>query len=103
VSTEGGTEPAWAPDGSELFYRAGDRFEVVSVETGASFRVVSRPHTLFEGRYYAYPWQRQYDIHPNGQKLLLFRYEEEETELTVVVNWIAGELNRLRNAESSEP
>ncbi len=103
VSTEGGTEPAWSPDGTELFFRAGDRFEVVSVQTGASFRVVSRPRTLFEGRYYAYPWQRQYDIHPSGQRVLLFRYEEEETELTVVVNWIAGELGRLRSEESGDP
>jgi dipeptidyl aminopeptidase/acylaminoacyl peptidase len=102
VSTDGGTEPAWSPDGSELFYRTGDRFEVVSVQLGESFRVLSRPTTLFEGRYYGYPWQREYDIHPNGDRFLLFKYEEEETELTVVVNWISAELDRLHTAERSE-
>jgi serine/threonine-protein kinase len=99
VSTDGGTEPAWSPDGRELFYRTGDRFEVVSVQIGPSFRVLSRPTTLFEGRYYAYPWQREYDVHPDGDRFVLFQYEEEETELTVIVNWIAGELDRLRGSE----
>jgi serine/threonine-protein kinase len=102
VSTDGGTEPAWSPDGRELFYRSGDRFDVVSVQLGSSFRVLSRPRTLFEGRYYAYPWQREYDIHPDGDRFLIFQYEEEETELTVVVNWMAGELERLRGTESDE-
>jgi len=102
VSTDGGTEPAWSPDGRELFYRTGDRFEVVSVQLGESFRVLSRPTTLFEGRYYSYPWQREYDIHPDGDRFLLFKYEEEETELTVVVNWISAELDRLDTAAGSE-
>ena len=88
VSTGGGTEPAWSSDGSELIYRVADRFEVVSVQTGASFRVLSRPRTLFEGRYYAYSWQRQYDIDRSGDRILAFLYEEEEIDMTVVVNWI---------------
>ncbi|UCD24182.1 MAG: protein kinase, partial [Gemmatimonadota bacterium] len=99
VSTDGGTEPAWSPNGRELFYRTGDRFEVVSVQIGPSFRVLSRPTTLFEGRYYAYPWQREYDIHPNGDRFVLFQYEEEDTELTVIVNWITSELERLRGSD----
>jgi serine/threonine-protein kinase len=95
VSTGGGTEPAWSPDGSELFYRAADRFEVVSVETGDAFRVLSRPQTLIEGRYYAYSWQRQYDIDPSGDRIVLFRFEEEEIDLTVVVNWMQRQRERL--------
>jgi serine/threonine-protein kinase len=95
VSTGGGTEPAWSPDGSELFYRAADRLEVVTVETGDAFRVLSRPQTLVEGRYYAYSWQRQYDIDPTGDRIVLFRFEEEEIDLTVVVNWMLSQRERL--------
>jgi serine/threonine-protein kinase len=95
VSTGGGTEPAWSPDGRELFYRSADRFEVVSVEIGGAFRVLSRPRALFEGRYYAYSWQRQYDIDPTGNRIVLFRYEEEEIDMTVVVNWMQGQRERL--------
>ena len=35
VSTDGGTDPRWAPDGGELFYRDADRMMVVSVENRA--------------------------------------------------------------------
>ncbi len=95
VSTEGGTAPAWSPDGSELFYRIGDEFKVVAVQLAPTFRVVSRARTLFEGRYYAYPWQRQYDIHPDGDRFIMFRYTEEETDLTAVVNWLESVRHRL--------
>jgi len=88
VSTEGGTEPAWTPDGSQLLYRFGRQLVAVTVETGAAFRVLSRPRALLEGRYHTYPWQRQYDIHPDGDRFIVLRYDEAETELTVVVNWI---------------
>jgi serine/threonine-protein kinase len=90
VSTDGGTEPAWSPNGTELLYRTAGRLEVVAVETGDAFRVLSRPRALFEGRYYAYSWQRQYDVDPSGERILLFRYEEEVIDLTVAVNWMQG-------------
>jgi serine/threonine-protein kinase len=95
VSTDGGTEPAWSPDGGELFYRSADRIDAVSVQTGDVFRVLSRPRTFIEGRYYAYSWQRQYDIDPSGERIVLFRFEEDEIDLTVVVNWMQGQRERL--------
>ncbi|NIR45842.1 MAG: hypothetical protein GWN99_15540, partial [Gemmatimonadetes bacterium] len=55
----------------------------------------SRPRTFIEGRYYAYSWQRQYDIDPSGDRMLLFRFEEEEIDLTVVVNWIESQRAQL--------
>ena len=42
VSLGGGTEPAWAPSGRELFYRSGDSVFVASVEGSAS-NVVGLP------------------------------------------------------------
>ncbi len=60
----------------------------VTVETGAAFRVLSRPRILLDGPYHTYPWQRQYDVHPDTDRFLVLRYDEAETELTVVVNWM---------------
>ena len=37
VSTAGGREPVWSPDGSELFYRTEDQLMVVAVEPGTRF------------------------------------------------------------------
>ena len=47
---EGGGEPVWSPDGSELFYRSGDKMMVVPVDTEPTFKV-GRPEELFEGSY----------------------------------------------------
>jgi serine/threonine-protein kinase len=90
VSVEGGTEPAWSRGGGELFFRSGDRFEVVSVETRPTFRVLSRPRTLFRGRYYAYPWQRQYDLHPDGRRVVALEMKETDTRITVIADWLSG-------------
>ncbi len=35
---EGGAEPVWSPDGTELFYRSGDQMMVVSVQTDPTLR-----------------------------------------------------------------
>ena len=52
ISTGGGMEPLWSPEGDELFYRnlTGDRMMVVAVATEPTLRV-ARPELLFEGRY----------------------------------------------------
>jgi Tol biopolymer transport system component len=92
VSSGGGIEPAWSRDGSELFYRASDgSLVMVKVEAGATFRVVSRPTTLFQNHYYAYAWARQYDVAADGRHFLFLRNEAAEINLNVVVNWIAAD------------
>jgi Tol biopolymer transport system component len=48
VSTGGGTEPVWARDGSELFYRWGTKMMGVSIAAGAEMRV-AKPQVLFDG------------------------------------------------------
>ena len=42
VSIDGGTEPVWSPDGTELFYRNGAALMAAAVETTPDFRVRSR-------------------------------------------------------------
>jgi eukaryotic-like serine/threonine-protein kinase len=49
VSTDGGAEPVWARDGSELFYRAGKKMMAASI-AGAEMRI-AKPHALFEGEF----------------------------------------------------
>ena len=51
LSTEGGTEPQWSRDGSELFYRSGHRLMRIDVSGGIAQAGI--PTTLFEGRYVA--------------------------------------------------
>jgi eukaryotic-like serine/threonine-protein kinase len=51
LSTQGGTEPLWSRDGTELFYRSGRRVMRVDLSRGPAAAGI--PTTLFEGAYVA--------------------------------------------------
>ncbi|MDA2926854.1 hypothetical protein MYX78_06410 [Acidobacteria bacterium AH-259-G07] len=96
ISTEGGAEPVWAPDGSELFYRSGEAMMAVRVKPEPTFTVGS-PRLLFTGSYLSSgPAQRaqQYDVSPDGQRFLMLKEGSAPTQLIVVQNWFE-ELKRL--------
>ncbi len=98
VSTTGGDEPVWSGDGREIFYRNGDEMMVVDVETQPTF-TAGRPTVLFEGRYLPMPGNsgsRNYDVAPDGQRLVMVQGEESSTlsEFHVVLNWFE-ELTQL--------
>ncbi len=90
VSNNGGSEPGWAPDGRELFYRDGDRMMVVPIRTEPSFSS-GIPKVVFEGSYLA-GGSRQYDVSSDGQRFLMIKEGGEEgneltTKIVVVQNW----------------
>ncbi len=97
VSVDGGTEPVWSRDGTELFYRNGSALMMAVVETTGEFRVQSRA-VLFEGPYAHWVYHSNYDVHPDGEQFVLIRPVEEQTpRLVVVLNW-AEELRRQMDA-----
>jgi serine/threonine-protein kinase len=105
ISTEGGWEPVWSPDGETIYYRDGIKLMKVRVETEGDF-IPGRPEDLFKD-VYVYDLgtrndqmsHRYYDIHPDGKRFLMIKDVEEKgessiTELLVVENWFE-ELKRL--------
>ncbi|HEV2247463.1 MAG TPA: protein kinase [Terriglobia bacterium] len=91
ISTEGGTEPVWNPNGRELFYRTGDKMMAVDISTQTGF-AASTPRMLFEGRYEQPPVPlHNYDVSPDGQHFLMLKPVEQEqaapTQINVVLNW----------------
>ena len=98
ISTDGGFQPLWSPDGSELFYRTGqgNLFIMASdVETEPVFRALT-PQELFPGAAYdAVGEERMYDIGPDGDRFLLLKFagEPEPNDErvfegpVVVLNW----------------
>jgi len=96
---EGGAGPVWSPDGSELFYRSGNRMMVASVQTEPTFNA-GRPEVLFEGSYVRSRIDRAYqyyDISPDGRRFLMIKEADEEgstAQINVVLNWFE-ELKRL--------
>jgi serine/threonine protein kinase len=88
ISAEGGKEPAWGPDGRELFYRNGDKMMVVDVRTHPEF-TAAKPKLLFEGKYLTDRIGTNYDIAPDGRRFLMIRSDQETapTQLRIVLNW----------------
>ena len=91
ISTDGGTEPVWNPNGRELFYRSGDKLMAVDIATQRGF-AAGTPQMLFEGRYEtAMVPIDNYDVSPDGQRFLMLKPSEQAqaapTQINVVLNW----------------
>jgi eukaryotic-like serine/threonine-protein kinase len=91
ISTEGGTEPMWNPNGRELFYRRGRKMVAVEIATRPGF-AAGKPRVLFEGEYVPTPLTfPNYDVSPDGQRFLMLKPAEAAegapTQINVVLNW----------------
>ena len=94
VSTVGGTEPVWARNGKELFYRNGDKMMVVAVETTPTFKAGS-PRQLFERSFFREGLPSNYDVSPDGRRFVMIQVAgTSATQLNVILNWFE-ELKRL--------
>ncbi|HXP81743.1 MAG TPA: protein kinase [Verrucomicrobiae bacterium] len=91
ISTEGGTEPVWNPNGRELFYRSGDKMMAVDIATQHGFSA-GTPRMVFEGQYEKAPFPiSNYDVSPDGQRFLMLKPVDQAqaapTQINVVLNW----------------
>jgi eukaryotic-like serine/threonine-protein kinase len=91
ISTDGGTEPAWNPNGRELFYRSGDKMMAVDIATQPTF-AAGKPRMLFEGPYVPTgTTSPNYDVSPDGKRFLMLKPTEQAeaapTQINVVLNW----------------
>jgi Protein kinase domain len=78
VSTEGGTEPLWSRDGTELFYRQDDRMmsvRILSKDPDVPQMSVSKPQVLFEGRFQSGDFGgnpgTNYDVSEDGRFVMI--------------------------------
>lgn len=99
VSTAGGTQALWNPDGREIFYRIDDKMMVVDVTTGPVLKL-SSPRMLFEARY-AYGAGitiPNFDISRDGQRFIMVKPESGAGRLNVMLHWFE---NRGRTRASN--
>jgi serine/threonine-protein kinase len=102
VSTNGGTQPAWAGDGQELFYVASDAALMRVAVTGGSVWKASAPSKVLEVRYGIDAinlFRRNYDIAPDGRRFLMIKPASSDgtggPPQIVVVQHFDEELKRL--------
>ena len=87
VSEEGGRDPTWAPDGSTVYYRNGDRLMAARVDTTGGIRVLDRRVVLTP---ISPPLYDDYDIHVDGRSIALVRPREDSgRDVVLVLNWLA--------------
>jgi serine/threonine-protein kinase len=109
VSSEGGTQPAWARGGRELFYLAPDgTLSSVPVERGTTW-TPGTPRKLLDKPYFRLGYTagvsagRNYDVSADGQRFLMIKeagrdLPDAPASIVVVQNWIE-ELKRLMPAK----
>ncbi len=99
ISSGGGTEPLWAPDGKSIYYRHRDQvIEVpISVRDGAIER--GAPRVLFAGVFHVdRSGDQSWDIARDGRFLMLRPVPGGHLELAVTLNWIGEVRARLERA-----
>jgi Tol biopolymer transport system component/predicted Ser/Thr protein kinase len=92
VSTNGGREPKWSADGSEIFYLdASESLVTVPVSTGNTFRA-GMPETLFDAELFPFVGRNRYLVTNDGQRFLMLSPIGGESirPISVVLNWTAG-------------
>ena len=100
VSIESGSEPVWAKDRLELFYRKGD-LVAVEVETTDPFRIGEERVLFPAGGYRASLTSPQYDVAPDGQRFVLLSPRAAtgpvpELRMIQIQNWFTELEERLR-------
>jgi len=104
VSTDGGTRPAWARNGRELFFvDANGRIVAVAIQSGAGFTAANPVVVVAAANFMGGTTPgRYYDVSPDGRRFLVMRAPTTATpstsQLNVVLNW-GDELERVAPAK----
>jgi hypothetical protein len=103
ISTAGGAYPTWAQNGKELFYQTADnRIMAASYKVeGDSFRA-EKPQLWSEGQFTDRAGNRNFDLHPDGQRFAVLKAPESQAEakldkVTFILNF-SDELRRIAPA-----
>ena len=94
ISVGYGEVPLWSAAGDEIFYRHGDEWLSVPVETDPDFKA-GIPRVIFEGPYSNVGgWS--YDVAPDAQRSFLLKRPNQPpaTQIHIIANWF-DELERL--------
>jgi serine/threonine-protein kinase len=105
VSSGGGAEPVWAPDGNTLYYRVPSGRKIMAVDVSAPTIAsaeatldLGRPRFVLEGSFFTCSkWGRSYDVTPDGEHFVVISQDwpgAQRKMFNVVVNW-STEVNQL--------
>ncbi|MBA3646151.1 MAG: serine/threonine-protein kinase [Gemmatimonadaceae bacterium] len=97
ISNGGGMEPLWSRSGHQIFYRNGPRLMAADISGGGIPSVASRRQMLTA----SVPEQASaanYDVSPDGKRVLMGVPNGAAANLVVVVNWFTEVRRKLAEA-----
>ena len=86
VSSRGGTDPTWSPDGTELVYRTGSRIMSAARNPSSASTPFSAPRLLFTGTF-DFSQERNWAMSPDGSFVMVKGDPTIGRQLRVVFNW----------------
>ena len=92
ISTEGGSEPRWSPNGRELLYLRGDgTIMSVPIQTAPTFMQGTAVPLFKTGLAGVDPYRMDFVPSANGKRILVSTpiNEGDRPAITVVMNWPA--------------
>lgn len=94
ISVNGGVEPRWSADGTQLFFLSEDlALMSASVLTVPTFKP-GEPQRLFQTQVPegGSPYRRRYEVSKDGKRFLVFTQTNRSapTAITAVLNWTTG-------------
>jgi serine/threonine-protein kinase len=102
ISTDGGNEPLWSRDGTELFYRSGGKLMAAAVSEADGRLRVGSPTALFEDPFErstgVTPDQPFYDVSPDGTRFAMIRPDpssNDQRPLRIVIDWFEAATSAL--------
>jgi eukaryotic-like serine/threonine-protein kinase len=90
ISTDGGSQPVWGPDGRELFFASGDTILSIDVRRSSVGLNWSAPRPMFRiANFQGLP--RSLAVSPDGQRFVavVLSGAEEPQRLMTLLNWTA--------------
>jgi eukaryotic-like serine/threonine-protein kinase len=98
VSSEGGTAPAWSPNGRELFFAKGDQLAAVTLDGQGN--PVGRDRVLFSAPRFedlqVEPENPLFDVMPDGEHFVfVLEQSSSPTHYNIVLNWAEELKQRL--------
>ncbi|MDQ6635910.1 MAG: hypothetical protein M3068_14230, partial [Gemmatimonadota bacterium] len=100
VSSGGGSEPRWSPDGRRIFYRSGTGAFVAAMVVAAGGSItITRRDSLFPDRYASFSFgaaHPYYDVHPDGKRFVVIDDGRDQARVEVVVNWLTELRGKLK-------
>jgi serine/threonine-protein kinase len=90
VSSDGGFDPVWSRDGSELFFTNGPKMMASNVRPSGHTLLVDPPHMLFQGGFVFEPSDlviRMYDVGLDGRFLMIEPAENLNASIVVAQHW----------------